>query len=153
MFVLFVRRHCDLEISASNRPDLILVCTNVRRSRRSCQTLVTWCLLLQPLVHHCKYNVPAHDTSQVSGKKNLRVLSLSWKIILCSSDSRTLAVIHTKSFAPPFVIATPLSFVNQWVEALLHGSSCFVHRVRLLKGVAALVAERGTVRRDVVVGA
>ena len=59
----------------------------------------------------------------------------------------------TKSFALAFVIATHLSSVNQWVEAHLHGSNGFIDRSRLLKGGAALVAERGAVDRDVVVGA
>jgi hypothetical protein len=41
--------------STSNRPDLLLVWTNAHR-RSSCQPLVTWFRLLQPLVHHFGYS-------------------------------------------------------------------------------------------------
>ncbi len=74
---LFVHWHPEksLEISVNNQPDRILVCSNVRRRRRLCQSRVTSRHRFQPLFQPCMYSsLPLdvlfpHDTSVVKEKK------------------------------------------------------------------------------------
>ena len=77
-FVTFVRtcsrliESCVGLISLSYRPDLIFVCTNARRRRRSYQSCVIWCRLLQPIVQRCRRHsswLSLQPTLQVKKKK------------------------------------------------------------------------------------
>ncbi len=87
---------------------------------------------------------------RTSGLKQLRTYRVDQNGV---TKVRFTVCLGTRSFAIAFVIATHLSSVNQWVEVHLHGSNGFIDRLRLLKGGVTLVAERGAVDRDVVVGA